>query len=347
MPTDSGPVRKVRMREVAELAGVAVGSVSHYLNHPERVSPDTADRIRQAIEQLGFVPNSLGQQLRLGESEAIAYIAPDISNPFFSSVAEGVEGQAAKHGLSAFWATSQGSREREDSYLHLFERYRVRGLIVASYFPLEDRLRAVRARGTRNVLLGQPALGDEQPSVSIDECEGGRLAAAHLLEIGRRRLLYVGGPLSVSQVARRLQGALDAVRGAPGATLEVIDQTSRTIAGGRDIGHELVAREPAARPDGIFAVNDLVALGILQAFINAGIRVPDDIALVGYDDIDYAASSIVPITSVRPPHEEYGRAAVELLVAHIDKGEVRHDVLLPHLVVRESTAGIGRDEKDR
>jgi len=339
MPPETSSPRKVRMREVAELAGVAVGSVSHYLNHPERVSREKADRIRAAIDQLGFVPNIIGQQLRSGESEAIAYIAPDVGNPFFASVAQGVESQAAEHGLSAFIATSQALREREDRYLHLFERYRVRGLIAASYFPIEDRLRAVRERGTPNVLLGQLATGEEQPSISVDEREGGRMAAAHLLELGRRRLAFVGGPLSVSQVSRRLQGAGDAVRAVGGATLEMIDQSDRTIAGGREIGHELVARDHAIRPDSIFAANDLLALGILQAFINAGIRVPDDIAVIGYDDIDYAASSIVPISSIRTPHEDFGRGAVSLLVSHIESGTVRHDVLLPELVVRESTAG--------
>ena len=339
MPEPVSPFRKVRIRDVAEHAGVAVGSVSHYLNHPERVSTEKAARIRAAIEKLGFVPNSLGQQLRSGESEAIAYVAPDISNPFFSSVAEGVEQQASAHGLSAFLANSHGVREREDSYLHLFERYRVRGLIVASFAPIEDRLRAVRERGTANVLLGQPALGAEQPSISIDEREGGRLATAHLLELGRRRIAFVGGPLSISQVARRLQGAGDAVRAVPGATLEMIDLEERTIAGGRRIGRDLVARAARDRPEGIFAVNDMVALGILQAFINAGVRVPDDVALVGYDDIDYAESSIVPLTSIRTPHEEFGRAAVDLLVEHADTGAVRHDSLPPRLVVRESTLG--------
>jgi LacI family transcriptional regulator len=338
-PEPPSPIRKVRIRDVAEMAGVAVGSVSHYLNHPERVSVDKAARIRSAIDRLGFVPNSLGQSLRSGESDAIAYIAPDIAAPFFSRVAEGIEAQAATYGLSSFLANSHGLRDREDSYLHLFERYRVRGLVVASYSPIEDRLREVRERGTANVLLGQQAVDERQPSVSIDERQGGQLATSHLLEIGRRRIAFVGGPLSIFQIARRLQGAGDAVREFPGATLELIDQPDRTIAGGQAIGRDLIGRLESGRPDGIFAVNDLVALGILQAYIHAGLRIPEDVAIVGYDDIDYAESSIVPLTTIRAPHDALGRAAVELLVANVEAGTVRHVVMAPELVVRESTAG--------
>ncbi|MEU7873465.1 LacI family DNA-binding transcriptional regulator [Dactylosporangium sp. NPDC049140] len=335
----SGAVSKVGIREVARHAGVALGTVSHYLNHPERVSEQKAERIRLAIEELGFVPNIVGRQLRLGESNAIAYIAPDFSNPFFFTLVEGVEARAAEHGLAVFVVNAHGNREREDQYIGLFERYRVRGMLVASFERLEDRLAEVRRRGTPNVLIGGRAVSDKQPSVSVDEVVGGRLAGEHLLSLGRRRLAFVGGPLSIQQVAGRLQGASLAVREAGSATLEVVDIPERTIRAGRAVGHRILARDPALRPDAVFAVNDLLAIGILHAFVMGGVRIPEDIAVIGYDDIEYAESSIVPLSSIRTPHEDFGSVAVDLLLNNIESGAVRHEVFTPKLVIRSSTSG--------
>jgi LacI family transcriptional regulator len=327
------------MREVAERAGVAVGTVSNFLNHPERVSGPKAERIRLAIDQLGFVPNSVGRQLRLGRSNVIAYVAPDVSNPFFAATAEGVEQRARELGLSVFVANTHREKAREDDYLELFERNRVRGMLVASYERIDDRLADLQRRGTATVLLGQLAASPAQPSVSIDELAGGRLAGQHLLDLGHRRLAFVGGPLGVPQVFGRLQGISSTVREVGGATLEVIDVADRTVQVGRQVGHELAARPPAARPQAVFAVNDLLSLGILQEVVRCGLEVPRDMALIGYDDVEYAASSIVPLSSIRTPQEEFGAAAVDILMDHLDHGQVRQEVFAPELVVRVSTAG--------
>ncbi|WP_245990877.1 LacI family DNA-binding transcriptional regulator [Bogoriella caseilytica] len=330
----------VSMRDVAALAEVSHGTVSHFLNHPDRVSAKTAQRIQRAIETLGFVPNQAGRQLRMGKSATIAYIAPDVSNPFFATIAEGAEERAAEHGLSVFVANSRRQRAREDAYLDLFEQHRVRGMLVASHEPIEDRLALVRKRGTPSVLMGQVAVSEDQPSVSIDDVLGGRLAAEHLLQLGRRRIAFVGGPLGVRQVADRLQGASDAIRESGSATLEVVNVVERTVAGGRAVARELLARAAAVRPDGVFAVNDLLGLGMMQVLSSEGVRVPDDLALIGYDDIEFAESSIVPLSSIRPPHEAFGYAAIELLVTELSgRTEDPHQVFPPALVPRTSTTG--------
>ena len=330
-------MRKVGIRDVAERAGVALGTVSHFINHPERVSQEKAERIRAAIDELGFVPNNVGRQLRLGESNVIAYLAPDVSNPFFASVAEAVERRAAELNLSVFVANSHRDRAREDEYLQLFERYRVRGMLVASHGQIEDRLALVRKRGTPVVLFGQRAVADEQPSVSVDEVMGGRLAGEHLLGTGRRRIAFVGGPLSIHQVAGRLQGVSGVVRDSGSAMLEVIDVADRTIEVGRVVGREIAGRSPAARPDAVFAVNDMLALGLMREFVVAGIRVPDEIAVIGYDDIAFAGTSIVPLSSIRTPHSRLGVSAVDLLLENARGGVARHEAFEPELVVREST----------
>lgn len=332
----------VGMREVAALAGVSHGSVSHYLNHPDRVSAELAVRIQQAIDTLGFVPNIVGRQLRTGSSSAIAYIAPDVSNPYFATIAEGVEQRAAEAGLSVFIANSNRSRAREDAYLELFQQHRVRGMLVASHEGVEDRLAVIRRRGTPTVLVGQAAVSPEQASVSVDDVAGGALAARHLLDGGRRRLAFVGGPVGIRQVGDRLNGAQRAVDAVPGASLEVLPVDDRTIAGGVEAALTFVARAPEDRPDALFAANDLLALGLLQGLVSAGVRVPEEVALVGYDDIEFAAASLIPITSIRSPHEEFGAAAVDLLVAAFgDAVAGGRRVYTPELVVRASSAAVG------
>lgn len=325
---------------MAILAEVSLGTVSHFINHPTKVSAEKRERIQKAIDQLGFVRNNAAWQLRLGRSGTIAYIAPDVSNPFFATIAEGVEQRAATHDLSVFISNSNRSRAREDAYLALFESQRVQGMLVSSHHPIDERLAPIVARGTPTVIVGQRALNDAQPSVSIDDVAGGMMAARHLLDLGRRRLAFVGGPLGIRQVADRLDGAAAVVREHSGATLEVINVTQRMIADGREVGAALLARDPHLRPDAIFAVNDLTALGLLQTLVHGGVRVPEDIALIGYDDIEFGEASIIPLSSIRAPHERFGFAAVDLLVgAMLDEPSdaPRHVVFQPELVVRAST----------
>jgi len=334
-------VARVGIREVAALAEVSLGTVSHYINHPDRVSPEKQERIQRAIDQLGFVRNNAAWQLRLGRSGTIAYIAPDVSNPFFATIAEGVEQRAAEQDLSVFISNSNHNRAREDAYLAMFEEQRVQGMLVASHEPIEDRLKQVRQRGIPSVLVGQRATSPDQSSVSTDDLLGGYLATKHLLDTGRRRIAYVGGPVSIRQVADRLEGATKAVREVPDATIEVIAVTNRTIVDGREVGSAIAARPPVNRPDAVFAVNDLTALGMLQTLVEHGVKVPDEVAVVGYDDIEFAASSLIPLSTIRAPHEGFGIAAVDLLSAEMAGEPIanRHIVFEPELVIRSSTVG--------
>lgn len=325
------------IRQVAARAGVAVGTVSAYLNHPDRVSAERARRIATAIDELGFVPSSAGRQLRLGVSTLIGYLSPDVSNPHFSEIAQEVEYRAERLGLTVFFAHSHGDREREDAYLAAFEQRQVRGLLVSSFEPVETRLAAMRERGTPSVLVGRRACDERQPSISVDDVSGGRQAAEPLLASGCRRLAFVGGPLPVQQVADRLDGARQAVAGAAGGVVEVVEVTERSIAAGRAIGAALAARPAADRPDGVFAANDVLALGVLQALIAGDVAVPRDIAVVGYDDNEFAEASLIPLTSVRAQHADFGATAVDLLFDAIEHGTVAQRVFEPELIVRRSS----------
>jgi LacI family transcriptional regulator len=332
-------VRRVGIRDVAHRAGVSQGSVSHYLNHPDRLSAEMRERIEEAVRELGFVRNSMASQLRLGRSTAIAYMAPDVSNPFFASIAEGVEERAAAVGLSVFIVNSHHDRAREDGYLSLFEQNRVQGLLVASYEPIEDRLQPIHARGIPSVIIGQQASSEAQASVCLDEEHGGYLAARHLLSTGCRRLAYVGGPMTIHQVRDRYVGARRAVQESSEATLEVIPVATRSVDDGRAVAAGIAQRRVSLRPDGVFAVNDLTALGVLQELHSRGIRVPGEIAVIGYDDIEFSAASLITLSSIRMPKAGFGAAAMDLLLAEMagTPPVQRHLVLQPELVVRDST----------
>lgn len=326
------------IREVASVAEVAIGTVSNFLNHPERVSEAKSRRIREAIDTLGFVPSSAGRQLRMGVSTLLGYLVPDVSNPHFAEIAESIERRADERGLSVLIANSHRSREREDAYLRLFEQHQVRGIIAASHESLDARLAAVRERGTASVIVGQRAMDAPQPSVSVDDVAGGRLAVEHLVDRGRGRIAFVGGPLSVVQVEERLAGGSAAAR-AHGVAWEVIEVAERTLAVGRAVGEALVARAPQARPDAVFGANDLLALGVLQALVAAGITVPDEIAVVGFDDTEFAAASVIPLTSVSTRHAGFGEAVVDVLFDTISGRQPAqpHRVFAPELIVRGST----------
>ncbi|KQS16448.1 LacI family transcriptional regulator [Frigoribacterium sp. Leaf186] len=335
------------MRDVATSAGVSVGTVSNVLNRPDKVSPATVERVHAAIDELGFVRNDAARQLRAGASRAIGLVILDGGNPFFSDVARGAETAAEKAGRVVLLGNSDQQVEREAHYLDLFEENRVLGILISPVGDVTARLARLRRRGTPAVLVDRQAELTDFSSVSVDDVRGGQLAAEHLLSIGRRRLTFVGGPLDLQQVADRLQGAQEAVRAANAeatvseqVVLEVVEVPALTVEHGRAAAAGLMSRPADERPDAVFAANDLVAMGVLQSLVMLGdLRVPDDVALIGYDDIDFARAAVVPLSSIRQPSALIGRTAMDILQDEIDDParEPRRVVFAPELVVRAST----------
>ena len=331
----------VSVRDVALRAGVSVGTVSNVMNHPEKVSPGAVARVTEAIDELGFIRNDAARQLRDGRSKTIGLVVLDVRNPFFTDVARGSEDAAAAVGLSVTLGNSDENPERESSYLDLFEQQRVHGVLISPYADITDRLLRLRKRGIPAVLVDRPSADSSFSSVSVDDIAGGHLAVEHLIAQGRRRIAFVGGPMDIRQVSDRLEGAKHAIAANPGVTLEIIPIDALSVLEGRAAGLSVRDRAPAERPDGIFAANDLVAMGVLQALMlqGDGIRVPDEIALIGYDDIDFAAAAVVPLSSIRQPSALIGRTAVEILLEEAADSSIepRQVVFQPELVVRSST----------
>jgi len=330
------------VRDVAEHAGVSVGTVSNVLNHPMKVLPATVARVQESIAALGFIRNDAARQLRAGRSTSIGLIVLDVGNPFFTDLARGVEDRASDRGLSVILANSDDSLAREAKYLDLFEEQRVLGVLISPYGEITPRLERLRERGIAAVLVDRSGDGGGFSSVSVDDVAGGRLAVEHLITQGRHRIAFVAGSLTIRQVADRLAGARAAAAAHPGVTLEVIEIDALTVIAGRTAGARIANRAAADRPDGIFAANDLVAVGALQALVMQGaVRVPEQIALVGYDDIDFAAAAVVPLTSIRQPSREIGRIAVGIMLEEAADPDLppRQVVFQPELVVRASSVG--------
>lgn len=327
------------IKDVAASAGVSVGTVSNVLNNPGRVSPHTVTKVLSAIDSLGFVRNDAARQLRAGRSRSIGMIVLDVSNPFFTDVARGVEDYAMSQGLTVLLGNSAEDPYKEKSYLELFDEQRVLGLLISPIGDVEQQLGQLKSHGIPSVLVDRQSKDHSFSSVSVDDVSGGRLAVEHLVKSGRKRIGFVGGPLAIRQVEDRLTGATDFLKNHKGTTLNVFNTVALTVAEGRRVGQEILKLDRNDRPDSLFAANDLVAVGLIQALmIDGALRVPEDIAIVGFDDIDFAQSAIVPITSVRQPSQLIGETALSLLLEEAEGPNLdpRQIVFHPELIVRDS-----------
>ena len=330
------------IKDVAAAAGVSVGTVSNVLNRPDIVAPATRERVLAAIKQLGFVRNESARQLRAGRSRSIGLVVLDVANPFFTDVAHGAEAVADANDTMVMLCNSGEDPQRELRHLEMLEQQRVLGVLITPVDIKNSQIEAMIGRGMPVVLVDRRSTRRNRCSVGVDDVLGGRLAVAHLLEQGHQRIAFVGGPAALPQVRERRTGAEQAIeQAATGARLTVLETPSLTVAAGKVAAVELAGLPASRRPTAVFCANDLVALGVLQELSRSGIDVPRDVALVGYDDIDFAAAATVPLSSIRQPREQLGRHAAELMFDEVALGSAhkhRQVVFEPELVVRDSSS---------
>jgi LacI family transcriptional regulator len=331
------------MKDVAMLAGVSLGTVSNVINSPDLVRAPTRERVITAIDKLGWVPNQSARQLRAGRSRTLAVVVMDIANPFFTDLVLGAEDYGQERGYSVLVSNSAQQPARERNHLQLLEQQRVGGVLLAPIWGLSDQVRQLRRRGIPVVLLDRAGDATDICSVSVDDVEGGRIAVQHLLDQGHTHIALVGGPGDLQQVRDRRRGAELASAGHRDVRLLTISTPNLDAASGVRAADELATLTTAERPTAVFAANDLLAIGVLQGLVTHGFRVPDDVALIGYDDISFAASAAVPLSSVRQPARDIGRRAAGLLLDEIASAEQdephSHAAVLftPELAVRRSS----------
>lgn len=330
------------IRDVARHAGVSAGTVSNVLNRPSYVNAETRKRVLDAIEELQFTPRSASRQFRPGRERTLGLALADMGNPFFVDVALGAEAAAKELGVGVVIVHNGEDLAREEQNLDLLVQQRVHGIMITPVDERNPRLEQLVERGVPLVYVDR--ISGDRPCcwLATDDLSGGRLAGEHLLESGHRRIGFVGDPAISRQVEQRRRGLHEVVAeaGLPESTVELFPTSSWKVRDGRTVGLGLVERAPEARPTALFCANDMLALGVLQELVLHGVRVPEDIALVGFDDLDWASTSTVPLSSVRQPRELLGRTAVRMILDEIEQGaahEHEHVSFAPELIVRDSS----------
>lgn len=332
--------RRATIEDVAKMAEVHKGTVSRALNERTRhqVSRETLEKVERASRQLGYVPNALARGLRTSNSMTIGVVLPDITNPFFPPVIRGIERFVNPRGYTSLMVNTDGDQATErTALLSLIDR-RVDGLIVASGHRDESVLTELYESGVKVVLLNRDAGSVPYPLVTGDDSSGVRASVEYLVKLGHRDIVHLAGPPNLSTSLRRAQAFEAACDQSPGVTGRVVSSEALSAhAGERSMAEAL---DGDVRPTAVVAGNDLIALGALRVIRARGLRCPDDVSVVGFNDMPFAEDFWPPLTTVRVPTEAMGMRAAQLILESIDSGSLEQQtVMLPvSLVVRESTA---------
>lgn len=340
--------QRATITEVARRAGVSAGTVSNYLNRPDRVAPDTRARIADAANELGWVPTLAVRQPAGGRSRVIGLALADLSNPFYAEVARGVEAAASAAGYVVMFCDTGGEVAVEQMRLRVLAEQRVAGVLItpAGGVPDEHYLNHFARQGTPVVLLAQPRKREvaELPWVYVDDLHGGRLIGDHLLGLGHRHIAFVHRTENPrQQTVERLEGLRSAIRLRGLNAEQVAVEMGRGAAGpghGTEVARQWAAMSP--RPTAIVLANDTLAYEVLRRLHDLGIRVPQDVSVAGYDDLALSSLMVPSLTTVTQPQSELGRTAVSLLLEEISDRRPRHRevVFMPTLAARESTGRV-------
>lgn len=336
-PAKAGQPRRVGVRDVAKRAGVSLGTVSNVLNNPDRVVTRTRSKVERAMRELDFVPSRAAGQLRSRKSDLVGVLVPDVGNPFWAAMIRGIEKIADSAGLSLMVASSHQDPDRQARLLRVMNAQGVDGLIIA---PVEHRPDDWAPLGETRygvVVVDGESEAENGAWVTLDNVDGARMAMQHLLEQGHRRIALINGPLRVSWCAERREGAHRAVTESGLQSKDVLVEypvADLTVQEGSD-AIERVLEDPDITA--VMCVNDMLALGCLRVLRERGISVPSDLALVGYDDAEFAAALNPPLTTVRQPSYEMGATVAELLFRAPDREPGEHIEFVPVLVVRGSS----------
>jgi LacI family transcriptional regulator len=332
----------VTIKDIARRVGVSASTVSRALSDSPLVNEKTKRAVKEAAVRLGYERNELARGLVKGASGAIGLVVADITNPFFSDVAQGVGEAAHRFGYGVMLCDTAGRAERESNYVKLLRRKRVDGIILASATIQDPQVEELHKARIPFILVSRLCNEAGAPYVVGDDRKGATLAVEHLVGLGHREIGFIGGPPDV-QASQHRMAAYCAVLRAHG--LAVQDDrvlfSDFTQTAGRRAGRRLL--EAADRPSAVFAANDVIALGVLEAAEALGLCVPGDLSLVGYDDIAYAALPRIQLTTVAQPALEMGRVAGDWVLSVVAgrKRRVLHRVLEPRLVIRSTTAPPG------
>ena len=322
--------------DVAKLANVSTATVSRVLSHSGNVKKETAERVLEAIQKLNYQPNLLARQLRKMESKTILVVVPDISNTFFSKVLRGIEQVAIEHDYEVILGDTGNSLEREEGYLDILRKKKADGMILLTA-RLERRLLEEFAGEFPVVLACEYLEGSKIPTVSIDNISGARKATEYLIRLGHRRIAFISGPLNVILSRDRLKGFHQALEQHE-IPLEscFVQEGDFSFESGYHMMMKFLALEQP--PTAVFAANDEMAIGAIKAIKSQGLHVPNDISVIGFDDLKFASIYEPALTTISQPMYEIGKKAMELLIEIINKKSLEKNqyILEDRLVIRDT-----------
>jgi len=306
------------IKDVAKKAGVSVATVSYVINGTRNVAPETAARVRAAMEELSYHPNAVAQSLRTRTTHVIGAVISDISNPFFATLIRGAEDCARENGYSLLICNTSEKLENELVYLQLLSRKRVDGMIIAPTGKNDGLIKDLIERGMQIVFIDRKVEGVAAPAVLSENEEGAYQATRYLIEQGHRKIGIVLGLPHVSTTTERLHGYERALAEAGiAADPSLIVYGHSQVEGARKASVTLLDR--ADRPSAVFATNNLMTIGLMMAIHDLELRCPQDVSVIGFDDFDWAAAFNPPLTTVAQDPYLIGERAVEILFANLNQ----------------------------
>jgi LacI family transcriptional regulator len=334
-------VRRTTIKDIAREAGVSTQTVSRALNNKDEISADTRARVLRIANQLGYRPNRIARSLATQRTQNLGLVVPDVANPFFASIARGIQDAAHEHHYNVFLCNTDESADREQSALLSLEAQRVDGIILCSSRLPEPELIQLAERYQPLVLVNRRTTHPQTGSVLVDDAHATQKAVQYLLELGHRSIGLLAGPAQSHSGRQRALGYDRAMRGLELVSLpEWKMHCPPQVDGGQAAARELLSRCPDLTA--LVAYNDLVAVGALRACAELGLRVPQDCAILGCDDVLLAALVSPPLTTIHIPTYDLGQRAVGLLLDMMARPTPPTDsgpepiVVSPTLVVRES-----------
>lgn len=329
----------MRIKDIAREAGVSTATVSHVINKTKYVADDTRDRVEKAIKKFDYHPNAHAQSLALGRSKMIGLLVSDISNPFFPEIIKSVEAAVFESGYSLILLNTNYDSARALEYLHRLIQMRVAGIIMMTGEFDDEILKEAKRKRTSIVFHDLGVVGEKMSNIILDYASGIDEAVRHLVSLGHRRIAHIAGSHEIHSAIVRQNAFLDSMkRHLPNELEPKIFEGDFKFEGGRLAASRMLSEKE--RPTAVVVANDLMALGAMQELKAAGLRVPRDISIVGFDDISFAALSEPALTTVCSPRIEIGRRAVEALLLTIERPHQQGiEVRIPtYLIKRDSTA---------
>ncbi|WP_017726469.1 LacI family DNA-binding transcriptional regulator [Halalkalibacterium ligniniphilum] len=324
------------IKDVAKRANVSVATVSRVLSKSSNVSKAKKEQVLKAIEELNYQPNALGRYLRTSQTMTILVVIPNITNPFFSNVLRGIQTYANQEGYRVLLMDVEHSGFQEQNYVDMLEQKQVDGLIMLTSRINPEVLHTISEKHPV-VLACEYIEGSMIPTVSIDNISSARKMTEYLLGLGYKNIAHISGPMNTILSIDRLKGYKQALQARERPIKSSsIQEGDFTVESGYNVMTKLLAME--SRPDAVFAANDEMAIGAIHAIKHRGLRVPEDIAVVGFDDIEIASYYDPPLTTIRQPTYKIGRKAMNLLIELLGKKTLSQQqfVLDDDLIIRKS-----------